>query len=233
MIQFTPRFPFLTSPPMPEGYPVTGVEELKASARQSGRPAPMSPPSVARLEQDLADNAKRRAAIAAELPTVTAAYEAAALRWDVDQAQDGYISMCAANDKRRALLTEDAQLTDDAELLKRRLAAVRVAVRNEEHAEDLVKLERMLADVSPISQNYRALVVEAVEVGADLRGRVAAIRQLYSRCRDYAEHTGAPPPPDEAKRAGALLPAVRDAWFTDARGPEWARREMLPEDGDD
>jgi hypothetical protein len=232
MIQFIPRIPFITSPPMPKPYQVTGTEEVKQSVNRTPN-TPPPPPSVARLEQDLADNAKRRAAIAAELPTVTAQYEAAALAWDTQQLQAAYVAMCAANDKRRALLTEDAQLADDAELLKRRLAAVRVAVRNEEHTEDLVKLERMIADAAPMAANFRASVVEAVEVGAELRGRVAEIRQLYSRCRDYAEHTGAPPPPDEAKRAGALLPAVRDAWFTDARGPEWARREMLPEDGDD
>jgi chromosome segregation ATPase len=218
------RFPTLPKPAMPVGYPVTGVQAVKDSVKRVPDTVPV-PEAVARLEQELADNTARRAAIAGELPALEQAYSDAALGWDVSQLVEERLKMNAAADRMRQLRRELADLEADAPLLRKRLEAVKAAARLEAHQEDLERLDRLVAEYAPVDADFRALVTEAAERAGELRQRGAAIRALYARCRDYAAHSGAEPPADGYKLAGHV-PVVREHWFTLADGGELARKEL-------
>lgn len=192
------RFPHIQTPAWVDAlrqqngtYPVTGVEEQKASVRREPPPPPAAPAGVQALQSEIAANNARQAEIRAELARLDEDYQAAALRWDVDQDVTARTTMNACADKRRALQHELADLADELPRLQKRLQAAQKAARDAEHVNDLEAIERALDEFGPVAELFRQAAVDLVVLADELVRRRQEIMRLRRKTVDWSDHTGA------------------------------------------
>lgn len=193
-------------------YPVTGVEEQKASVRRTPPPSPAAPAGVQALQSEIAANGARQAEIRAELVRLDEDYQAAALRWDVDQDVNARTTMNSIGDRRRALQHEQNDLADDLPRLQKRLQAAQRAARDAEHQQDLAALERALDEFGPVAELFRQAAVDLVVLADELVRRRQEIRRLRSKTVAWSDHTGAAKCGRDIN-AEAEIPPFFEAWL--------------------
>ena len=193
-------------------YPATGQDQVKQSVNRTPPPPPAAPAGVQALQGEIAANGARQAEIRAELVRLDEEYQAAALRWDVDQDVTARTTMNACADKRRALQHELADLADELPRLQARLKAAQKAQRDAEHVEDLAAMERALDEFGPVAELFRQAAVDLVVLGDELVRRRQEIMRLRRKTTDWADHTGAAKCARDIN-AEAEIPPFFEAWL--------------------
>ena len=211
-------------------YKRTGADTIRLAPPQ---PAPAQPAGVQRLQEEMAANTQRQAAIRGELAQLEEEYAAAALRWDVDGELDAREAMNKAAAQRRALQFELNDLADDATRLQARLAAAQAAYRRAEHDADLARLERLCDEYAPILAEYKQAAVQFVALADDLQRRRGELRSLRTRIGQYADANGLDKPARNVSGETAI-PQFSDTWLRGMAGSvEAVRRAMGLQDDTD
>jgi hypothetical protein len=224
MIELKTRFPWLPRTTLADiraaggaACEPTGRDLVKNSVRREPPPPPPAPEGVQALQQEIAANAARTAEIRVELARIDDEYTMAALLWDTAQDAAARERMNTAADARRALAHALADLADDAPRLQARLQAAKAEFRRQEHYADLERLDVLLAEFAPILAAYKVTALDLVDLATELQDRRTAIRQVWRRAFDYAEHTGLERPTKDLTRL-TTIPQFREFWTSGERG---------------